>query len=135
MFFDNKKYFEFVKLCRQNGINIPIIPGIEPITSLKQIQFLPRTFHMCFPDDLSDALEGCKTDKDVTKIGIEWGAQQSLELKENGVPCLHYGPIGSRTKNCQQSILDYCAKRFVAATTYFPRISNSTLMMSPVASV
>jgi methylenetetrahydrofolate reductase (NADPH) len=94
MFFDNKKYFEFVELCRKNGIEVPIVPGIKPITSLKQIQFIPRTFHISFPDELSDALEDYKTNENVTQIGVEWGVQQSRKLKESGVPCLHYYTMG-----------------------------------------
>ena len=73
---------------------MPIIPGIKPITSLKQIQFIPKTFHISFPDDLSDALEACKTDEEVTQVGVEWGTQQSKELKESGVPCLHFYTMG-----------------------------------------
>lgn len=95
MFFDNAKYFDFVDRCRKHGIDVPIIPGIKPITSLKQIQFIPKTFHISFPEDLSDALEGCKTDLDVAKVGIEWGIQQSQELKAEGVPCLHYYTMGT----------------------------------------
>lgn len=95
MFYDNAKYFEFVDRCRKHGIQVPIIPGIKPITSMKQIQFIPKTFHISFPEDLSDALESCKTDADVANVGIEWGAQQSLELKAKGVPCLHYYTMGT----------------------------------------
>lgn len=94
MFFDNKKYFEFVKRCREIGINVPIIPGIKPITSLNQIQFIPKTFHIDLPEDLSDALESCKSNEDVTQVGIEWGMQQVKELSDAGVPCLHFYTMG-----------------------------------------
>jgi len=94
MFFDNEKYFQFVDLCRENGINVPIIPGIKPITTLKQIQFLPKTFHIDFPDELADELIKCKTDNEVKELGIEWAVKQSKELIKSGVPCIHYYTMG-----------------------------------------
>lgn len=90
MFFDNKKYFEFVEKCRKNDINVPIIPGLKPITTLGQMNVLPSVFHVDLPDDLVEALEKCKDNKAARAVGIEWAIQQSKELKEAGVPCLHY---------------------------------------------
>jgi len=90
MFFDNKKYFEFVQKCKEAGINIPIIPGLKPITSRKQISILPSIFHIDIPDDLAEAIEDCKDDKQAREVGIKWAIQQSKELVEFGVPCLHY---------------------------------------------
>ena len=90
MFFDNQKYFEFVKACRNIGIDVPIIPGLKPIKSLRHISFLPKFFHIDFPEDLSNALLKCKTNDDVNELGIEWAIQQCKELKEFGVPCLHF---------------------------------------------
>jgi methylenetetrahydrofolate reductase (NADH) len=94
MFFDNQKYFEFVKRCRENGITIPIIPGLKPITSKKQLSVIPRTFHVDIPDDLSNEVMNCKTDIDVEKVGTEWLLLQSKELKKGGVPVLHYYTLG-----------------------------------------
>ncbi len=94
MFFDNTKFFDFVVLCRKAGISVPIIPGIKPIPSLKQIQFIPKTFHISFPDELSDALEKCTTDEQVMSVGIEWASHQSRQLKKANVPCLHYYTMG-----------------------------------------
>lgn len=94
MFFDNQKYFDFVKRCRENGINIPIIPGLKPITSKKQLSVIPRTFHVDIPDDLSNEIMNCKTDADVEKVGTEWLLLQSKELKKAGVPVLHYYTLG-----------------------------------------
>lgn len=94
MFFDNQKYFEFVEKCKKMGINIPIIPGIKPITTLKHITFLPKFFHVDFPEDLAKELLKCKTNDDVKQVGIEWGILQSKELKDKGVPCLHYYTMG-----------------------------------------
>ena len=90
MFYDNKKYFEFVEACRKASINVPIIPGLKPIKTLNHISFLPRFFHIDYPEDLANALMTCKNNKDVEKVGIEWGIQQVKELKDAGVPCIHF---------------------------------------------
>ena len=94
MFFDNKKYFEFVKACRAADITVPIIPGLKPISTRKQLNVIPRTFHVDIPEDLSNEILKCKTDKDVEDVGIEWLFQQSKELKQAGVPVLHYYTLG-----------------------------------------
>lgn len=94
MFFDNKKYFDFVDRCKAAGINVPIIPGLKAITSKKHLTVLPKTFHVDIPDDLSSAISECKKDDDVAKVGVEWLIQQSKELKQYGVPVLHYYTLG-----------------------------------------
>lgn len=90
MFFDNKKYFDFVAACRAIGITVPIIPGLKPIQTLNHITFLPKVFHIDFPEALSKELLKCKTSADVSRVGIEWGIEQSKELKAANVPCIHY---------------------------------------------
>lgn len=90
MFFDNKKYFAFVKACRDFGIHVPIIPGLKPIKTLNHISFLPKFFHIDYPEELSTELLKCKTNKDVEVVGIEWGIHQSKELFAEKVPCIHY---------------------------------------------
>ncbi|MCE2713233.1 MAG: methylenetetrahydrofolate reductase [NAD(P)H] [Cryomorphaceae bacterium] len=90
MFFDNQKYFDFVKACREIGIQVPIIPGLKPIKTMDHITFLPKFFKIDYPEALSKELLKCKDSKEVEKIGIEWGIQQSKELKAAGVPCIHY---------------------------------------------
>jgi len=90
MFFNNQKYFDFVEACRNVGINVPIIPGIKPIRSLNHISFLPKFFHIDYPDELSNELLKCKTNAEVEQVGIEWGIAQSKELKAAGVPGIHY---------------------------------------------
>ena len=90
MFFDNKKYFEFVEACKAIGINVPIIPGLKPIKSMNHISFLPKFFHIDYPEALSKELLKCKSNSDVMQVGIEWGIQQSKELKAARVPCIHY---------------------------------------------
>ena len=94
LFFDNQKYFAFVDECRKIGINVPIIPGLKPITTLKHISFLPKTFHIDLPETLADELEKCKNNQQVMEVGIEWGIQQSKELIAAGAPCLHFYTMG-----------------------------------------
>jgi methylenetetrahydrofolate reductase (NADPH) len=94
MFFDNDKYFAFVDNCRKAGITVPIIPGLKPITTLKHIQFLPKTFKIDFPDAFADELMKCKSNDDVRKVGVEWAIQQSKELMAANVPVLHYYTMG-----------------------------------------
>lgn len=90
MFFDNSKYCEFVEQCRANGINVPIIPGLKPITSSKQLISLPKIFHIDLPEDLTEAVQDCKNEKDVKEVGIEWMIQQCKELIKVGAPVLHF---------------------------------------------
>lgn len=94
MFFDNQKFFDFVKSCKDMGINVPIIPGLKPITNKKQLSVLPRIFHVDIPTDLSNAIMRCKTDAECEQVGTEWLIQQSRELKAFGVPVLHYYTLG-----------------------------------------
>jgi methylenetetrahydrofolate reductase (NADPH) len=94
MFFDNSKYFEFVKKCRAIGINVPIIPGLKPLTKRYQLNSIPRRFYINMPDELVSAVNKAKTSKDLLEVGIEWCAQQSKELKAAGVPSLHYYTMG-----------------------------------------
>ena len=94
MFFDNKKFFAFEKACREIGITVPVIPGLKPITTKKQLTIIPRTFYVDFPDELSTGILKCKTDEDVERLGTEWLLMQSKELKKAGVPVLHYYTLG-----------------------------------------
>lgn len=94
MFFDNQKYFDFVRACRNEGINTPIIPGLKPIVSMKEINILPQVFNIDIPEDLVKAVQQCKSNEEAFQVGIEWGIQQSKELISFGVPVLHYFTIG-----------------------------------------
>ena len=94
MFFDNKKYFEYVDACRSIGINVPIIPGLKPITNKKQLTILPNIFYVDIPTDLSAAMLAATTDEACEQVGTEWLIQQSKELKAAGVPVLHYYTLG-----------------------------------------
>jgi methylenetetrahydrofolate reductase (NADPH) len=94
MFFDNEKYYSFVKACRDYGITVPIIPGLKPVYSKKQLTVLPKTFHIDLPTELSSEILKCKTDEEVEKVGQAWLLHQSVELKKFGVPVLHYYTLG-----------------------------------------
>jgi len=94
MFFNNDKYFEFVETCKNAGITIPIIPGLKPLTTKKQLTVLPKVFHIDIPEDLVQAVEKCKDDKAVKQVGIDWAVQQSKALKAAKVPVLHYYTMG-----------------------------------------
>ena len=94
MFFDNAKYYAFVKACRDMGITVPIIPGLKPVYTKKQVNILPKTFHIDLPDELANEMLQCKSDEDVERVGTEWLLHQSRDLKKNGVPVLHYYTLG-----------------------------------------
>ena len=94
LFFDNQKYFDYVKKCRAAGINVPIIPGIKPIATKKQLSMLPNRFHVDIPDELALEVIKCKDNKAVRQVGVEWAAQQAKELKDNGVPVIHFYSMG-----------------------------------------
>ena len=94
MFFDNSKYFAFVDRCRAEGIDVPVIPGLKPLTNKKQLTVIPRTFHVDIPTELSNDILRCKTDEECEKVGTEWLIAQSKELRKAGVPVLHYYTLG-----------------------------------------
>lgn len=95
LFYDNKKYFDFVDRCRAEGINVPIIPGLKPLGRKRHLSFIPKTFNVDFPDELADLLVKAKTDEDIAAIGNDWCIQQSKELIKAGVPCLHFYTMGN----------------------------------------
>jgi methylenetetrahydrofolate reductase (NADPH) len=94
MFFNNQKYFDYVKACKEMGINVPVVPGLKPITKKYQLNSIPRLFFIDLPDDFVKEVNKAKTDDEVKEVGIEWCIQQSKELKAAGVPCLHYYTMG-----------------------------------------
>lgn len=101
MFFDNQKFFRFIDECRKAGITVPIIPGLKPISSSKQIDLLPRSFHIDIPQQLVSLMEKTKTAEDAYKLGIDWAIQQSRELLEHGVPAIHYYTMAKPDNVCQ----------------------------------
>jgi methylenetetrahydrofolate reductase (NADPH) len=94
MFFDNTKFYAFRDECRKAGINVPVIPGIKPVSAITDMSLLPQTFHIDLPEELVHELSKCKTDDDVREAGIEWATMQSRDLLKNEVPGIHYYTLG-----------------------------------------
>jgi len=94
MFFDNQKYFNFVKAAREIGITVPIIPGIKPVSILRHLSILPQVFKLDLPEELVSEIEKCHSNKAVRQVGIEWAIQQSKELIAAGVPGIHFYSMG-----------------------------------------
>lgn len=94
MFFNNKKFFEFRDRCNAAGIDVPIVPGIKPINTLKDLELLPRVFHMEIPQELYSEARKCKNNAEAKALGVEWTIAQSEELKAHNVPAIHYYTIG-----------------------------------------
>ena len=94
MFFDNQKYFEFVEAAKNEGINVPIIPGIKPLAVKRHLQLLPQVFKIDLPEILIAEVDKCADNKQVRQVGVEWCIQQSKELLDAGVPVLHYYSMG-----------------------------------------
>ncbi|HAD97213.1 MAG TPA: methylenetetrahydrofolate reductase [NAD(P)H] [Cryomorphaceae bacterium] len=94
LFFDNTRFFEYVEKCRQVGISVPIIPGIKPIATKRHLSLLPHRFHVDIPDELVKSVVNCRDNEQVREVGVEWAIQQCKELKEAGVPVLHFYSMG-----------------------------------------
>ena len=95
MFFDNKVYLDFIKKCREAGITVPIIPGLKPISTFKQISVLPEAFSLDIPLELTQEMTKFKENKDaIYQIGTEWCANQCKDLIKNGAPAIHFYTMG-----------------------------------------
>jgi len=103
MFFDNQKYFDFVKLCRENDIDAPIIPGLKPISTEKQLTLLPHRFNLNLPNELVDEVLKCKSNEEVRQVGVEWAIKQTKELIDFGAPCVHFYTMG-KSDNVQKIV-------------------------------
>ena len=101
MFYDNQKYYDFVKACRDEGILVPIIPGIKPIATKSQMTVLPQTFHIDIPEALVKELIKCKNTADARQVGEEWAIEQSKDLIKHNVPVLHFYTMG-KSDNIQR---------------------------------
>jgi len=101
MFFDNKHYFKFVEMCRKNGIDVPIVPGLKPISVRNHLNLLPKNFYVQIPVELTAEVEKCKTNKEIEQVGIEWAIMQAKELIKANVPSLHFYTMG-RSANIAQ---------------------------------
>ena len=95
LFYDNRKYFDFVERVRKEGITIPIIPGIKPLKRLSQLSRIPKTFKVDIPEELTKEVLKCKDDQAVQQVGIEWCIQQCKELIAYGVPSIHFYSVSA----------------------------------------
>ncbi len=95
LFYDNRKYFDFVERARQAGITIPIIPGIKPLAKMSQLTVVPKTFHLDIPEELASEAMKCKSDEEVKQLGIEWCVAQCGELIAHGVPSIHFYTVSA----------------------------------------
>lgn len=106
MFFDNKVYYDFVDKCRQAGIEIPIIPGLKPLSTARQVSMLPEAFSLNIPVELTDAIAKAGDDKEaVYKIGTEWCTMQCKDLLAHGVPAVHFYTMG-KSRNIVEILRD-----------------------------
>lgn len=94
MFFDNTKYFRYLESCKSVGINVPIIPGLKPITSKRQLSILPSIFHVDIPTELTNEMLKCNSDSACEQVGTEWLIAQCQELIARKVPVLHFYTLG-----------------------------------------
>ena len=101
MFFDNEQYFQFVDQCRAAGITVPIIPGLKPMSSKRQIDLLPRSFHIDIPQELVALMQQAKTAEAAYQTGIDWAVRQSRELLAHGAPAIHYYTMAKTDNVCQ----------------------------------
>ena len=101
MFFDNEQYFRFVDRLQKAGISVPVIPGLKPISSQRQIDLLPRSFHIDIPQPLVARLSKVKTADDAYQTGIEWAIEQSRDLLAHGAPAIHYYTMAKPDNVCQ----------------------------------
>lgn len=107
MFFDNRKYYDFVDRCRKAGISVPIIPGIKPLALMNQVTMLPKIFSIDIPEEFASEVRKCKSNEEARQVGTEWAIQQARDLIANKVPCLHiytYG-ITDNTRQIAKTIL------------------------------
>lgn len=94
LFYDNDKYYDFVKRCRAAGIHVPIIPGLKPVSTVNQLNTLPQTFNIDLPDELVRELRKCRNNQEAREVGIEWSISQCRDLIAHGAPVLHFYTMG-----------------------------------------
>ncbi|MCD8282178.1 MAG: methylenetetrahydrofolate reductase [Prevotella sp.] len=95
LFYDNSKYFAFVRRAREAGVTIPIIPALKPLTKLSQLTVVPKTFHVDIPEELAREARKCKSDADVKALGIDWAQEQCRGLYEGGVRNIHFYTVSA----------------------------------------
>ena len=106
MFFDNKVYYDFVDRCRKAGITVPIIPGLKPLSTARQISMLPESFSLDIPMELTSAIREAREDrKKIYQIGTEWCTMQCKDLIAHGVPAVHFYTMG-KSENIVKILTD-----------------------------
>lgn len=95
MFFDNTKFYRFVEMVRDIGIDVPVVPGIKPVAALNDVNLLPQTFNIDLPEELVRELNKCKTNEEAREVGVEWTTMQSKDLLAHNVPGIHYYTLGA----------------------------------------
>ena len=95
MFFDNQVFYDFEKRCREAGINVPIIPGLKPLSTARQVALLPESFSIDIPLELTEEIRKAGDDKKaVYEIGTQWCTEQCKDLIAHGVPAVHFYTMG-----------------------------------------
>lgn len=107
LFYDNRRYFAFVEAARSAGIGVPIVPGIKPLTKLSQLNMVPKIFHCDIPEALYLEARKCRTDEEISRVGIEWAVAQCRELLAHGAPNLHFYTVSAVDSICEIARLIY----------------------------
>lgn len=94
MVFSLQAFKNFVELCRANGINVPIIPGVKVLTNTKQLISVPRDFHLNLPEELVNAMSKAESPELARQAGIDFTISYCKQLIEFGAPCLHFYTMG-----------------------------------------
>ena len=95
LFYDNARYFDFVRRAREAGIGVPILPGIKPLRRKAQLTVIPQTFKVDIPRELARQIDACRDDKEAEQVGVDWCIRQCRELMEQGVPSIHFYAMGA----------------------------------------
>ncbi len=95
LFYDNARFFDFRRKMQEMGVDVPIIPGLKPLTKLSQLTVVPKTFHCDLPEALWHEARKCKTDEELRQVGIEWTVEQGRELLKAGAPVLHFFTVSA----------------------------------------
>ena len=101
MSFDNDKIFDFIRHCREAGIDVPVVPGIKPFSTKAQLSMLPQVFHVDLPEELVREVEKCRDNKEVREVGVEWAIAQAKGLIKAGLPMLHFYTMGKTDNMCK----------------------------------
>ena len=95
MFFDNGVFYRFVDRCRAAGITVPILPGLKPVSTARQIELLPESFSIDIPRELTESVRKSGDDKEaVYRIGTDWCIAQCRDLLAHGIPAVHFYTMG-----------------------------------------